>query len=86
MVYWTRRGLVGLEATASEFATQCQNPTLLFFSSILFVSGFLDTEVSVAPTHVSRLVGWSVGHTFFTAGVKMNLITHDHLSSYIELN
>ena len=61
MVYWTRRGLVGLEATASEFATQCQNPTLLFFSSILFVSGFLDTEVSVAPTHVSRLVGWLVG-------------------------
>ena len=29
-------------------------------------------------------VGPSVGHTFFTAGVKRNSITHDHLSSCIE--
>ena len=25
---------------------------------------FLDTQVSLAPTHVSPLVGWSVSHTF----------------------
>ena len=25
---------------------------------------FLDTQVSLAPTHVRRLVRWSVGHTF----------------------
>ena len=25
---------------------------------------FLDTQVSLAPTHVCLLVGWFVGHTF----------------------
>ena len=25
---------------------------------------FLDTQVSLAPTHVSGLVSWLVGHTF----------------------
>ena len=31
-------------------------------------------------------VGWSVGDTFETAGVKRNLITHDDLSCCSELS
>ena len=42
---------------------------------------FLDTQVSLAPTHVSPLGG----HTFETAGVKRNLITYDDLSCCSEL-
>ena len=34
------------------------------FPVIFNVNLFLDTQVSLAPTHVSKLVGPSVGHTF----------------------
>ena len=72
-----------LRGCCSSSSCLCQE--LLFF--------FLDTKctaVSPAPTHVSWLVAWlvrsfvgpsvlwSVRHTFFTAGVKRNLITLDH--------
>ena len=42
---------------------------------------FLDTQVSLAPTHVSLLVS----DNFETSGVKRNSITHDDLSCCSEL-
>ena len=59
---------------------------VIFPPKMAFLGSF-PTEVSLASTYSTpcqMYVGPSVGHTFFTAGVERNSITHDHLSSCIE--
>ena len=52
------------------------------FSPLYFSRGNQMSQKVIFPPMSD--VGPSVGHTIFTAGVKRNAITHDHLSSCVE--
>ena len=54
-----------LSATMSATLSTSMSDTISTSMSANYYYYFLDTQVSLAPNHVSPLVRWLVGHTFY---------------------